>query len=469
MQNKNVIFITLSGLLAFNGGVRADLISDWGGTAGTHISQNTPGHFQAWRGHTMVRVAMFDAANAALGGYTPYALNVAAPGASPEAAVAQAAYTVLTNLSSAGLASLNTALTTSLATVPNGPATDAGIQIGRRAGEAIIRLRAGDNPALSVPYINNPVVGRWRPTPPNYAAAFGTQGRYLTPWTMRSAAQFRPGPPPALTSDIYTADYNEIRVLGSRGNTNRTPEQAASAQLHEKGENWIADVYNQHPLPLLESARREALFWMAGMDAAIQIYDAKYTYDFWRPVTAINNGAVDGNDATPGDAAWTPFLDTHNHPDYPSYLVLVTAAVAEILIQLHGDNFSFSATSQNPSSTRTFARLSDYVEDAITARVVGGTHFRNTCNVSAEVGRRIARHAFKNYLRPVPRLQTGPGRPGEFTLFLELGLPVPYTVETSRDLLQWLPWQTNIHGVISMTDTNAPVGERFYRAVLGMP
>src|SRR5262245_30230205 len=224
-------FIVAFTLLAFHAAARADLISDWVGTAGTHISQNTPGHLQAWRGGTMVRVAMFDAANAVLGGYTPYALNVTAPGASPEAAVSVAAYTLLTNLSSAGLATLNSALTSKLATIPDGPAKDAGIGIGKLAAETIVRLRAGDDPALNVLPTNSNVIGVWRPTPPNFAAGFGAQGRYLTPWTMRSAAQFRPGPPPALTSAIYTTDYNEIRVLGSRGNTNRTPEQTASAEL----------------------------------------------------------------------------------------------------------------------------------------------------------------------------------------------------------------------------------------------
>lgn len=467
-QAIHVYIVALTALM-IHPSARADLITDWGGTASSHISQNalggSPGYFQTWRGGTMVRAAMFDAANAALGGYTPYALSVTAPGASPEAAVSVAAYTVLTNLGTAGLDALNTALSSSLAPIPDGPAKEAGIGIGKLAAETVVRLRAGDNPALSVPGpTNTSAVGRWRPTPPNFAAAFGTQGRYLTPWTMRSAAQFRPAPPPSLTSAIYTADFNEIRVLGSRANTNRTPEQAASAELREKGENWVADVYRQHPFPLLESARREALVWMAGMDAYIQIFDAKYTYNFWRPITAIRSGALDGNDDTPGDPAWTPFLDTHNHPDYPSALVLSTAAMVEILILLHGDQFSFSATSTNPDRTRTFTKLSDYVEDGITARVVGGTHFRHTCNVSAETGRQIARHAFQRYLRPVPRLQTGPNQPGEFTLVLQPDLPFRYSVETSSDLVEWLPWQTIVHGPILLNDTNAAaVDRRFYR------
>lgn len=468
-SNSSLPLILTVASLTFCRATRADLISDWSTAASTHITQNSPEFFQTIRGNTMVRVAMFDAANAALGGYTPYALYVAAPGASAEAAVPQAAYTVLTNLSQAGMASLNATLAASLATLPDGPAKDRGIQLGKFAAEAIIQLRAGDNPSLSVPGPSGSAIGKWRPTPPNFASAFGTQGRYLTPWTLRSPAQFRPGPPPALTSAIYTKDYNEIRVLGSRGNTQRTPEQAASAELREKGENWTSDVYAQHPLPLLESARREALSWMAGMDAQIQIWDAKYTYNFWRPVTAIRSGASDGNNDTPGEATWTPFLDTHNHPEYPSALVLANAATVEIMILLHGDNFSFKATSTNPDRTRTFAKLSDYVEDGITARVVGGTHFRNTCNVSADIGRRIARHAFQNYLRPVPRLLTGPVQPGEFTLFVEQPLLTSFRVDVSSDLQQWQPWKSGLLGGIPLVDANAGPNRQFFRLTLGQP
>jgi hypothetical protein len=274
-----------------------------------------------------------------------------------------------------------------------------------------------------------------------------------------------------LNSELYAADYDEVRVLGSRANTNRTPEQADSAQIRETGEDWTMDIYAQHPLPLLESARRDALFWMAGMDAQIHLSDAKWTYSFWRPITAIREGANDGNAATVGDPAWTPFLDTHPHPEYPSALVATTAALSEVLVALHGDNFSFNATSGSPVKTRTFARLSDYVQDGIIARLVGGTHFRNSCNAGAQMGRQIAQHAFQNFLRPIPSVSAGtPLNPGEFQLFLNTGRSVPYVIERSGDLVQWSLWQTNIYGTILHLDTNAAATDRqFYRALLGNP
>ena len=450
----------------------ADVIADWNEAARDHLAQHAPNLFQNWRGWVMLSVAEFDAVNAIVGGYTPYALNLAAPGASPEAAVAQAAYAVLTNISRASLGSLNATLTASLASVPDGPAKTDGIRVGQLAAEAVMRLRAADAPDLSVPAPSgSTAAGRWRPTPPSFGAAFGTQGRFLTPWTMRSASQFRPGPPPPLSSESYTRDYSEIRTLGSRGNTNRTPAQADSAHLREQGEDYLDDVFARRPLPLLESTRRSALCLMAGMDALIQVFETKYTYNFWRPVTAIRAGASDGNDATEGDLAWTPFLDTHPHPEYPSALVQNSAAMIEILILLHGDEVEFTATSTNPARSRSFRRLSHYVEDGITARVVGGTHFRNSCEVAAEVGRQIARHAFENYLRPVPVLSPGaPRQPAEFQLSLTTGRAVPFVVEASSDLVRWVPWRTNLYGTILQTDTNADAADRrFYRVLLPQP
>ena len=417
----------------------------------------------------MVSVAEFDAVNAATGGYVPYALNISAPGASPEAAAAQAAYTVLTNISQANIANLHAALAASLNSIPDGPAKEDGIRVGRLAANLIIQLRAADNPNLAVPPpVPSSAPGAWRPTPPSFSAAFGMQGRFLTPWTMRTAAQFRPGPPPSLTSELYVRDYNEIREVGSRSFTNRTPAQTDSAVIRERDdENYILEIFAKKPLPLVESARRSALMFMAAMDAVIQAFDSKYAYNFWRPITAIRAGASDGNDLTVGDTAWTPYLETHNHPDYPSLLVATTSALINVMISIHGDDVEFDAVSQNGAKTRHFQKLSAYIDDAITARVIGGTHFRNSCDVAAEMGRQIALNAVECYLRPLPSVQSGIRTAGEFQLSLTPGRTFPYVIQTSSDLLQWRPWITNIYGVVIQTDTNAAAADRrFYRTVI---
>ena len=412
----------------------------------------------------MVHVAEFDAANAAIGGYTPYALNVSAPGASPEAAVAQAAYTVLTNIGQVNIAALNAALANSLTSIPAGQAKDDGVRMGKLAAESIIKLRSADSPDLSIsPPASSTTAGRWRATPPNFSSAFGYHGKFIVPWTMRSASQFRPGPPPALASALYTKDYDEVRVVGSRANTNRSVAEADSALSQESGEDYLTDIESKKPLPLLESTRRRALIFMAGMDAVIQAFEAKYIYNYWRPITAIRSGAADGNDATIGDGAWTPFLDTHNHPEYPSLLVGNLSAMFEVMISLHGDDLAFSSKSYTSEKTRSFTKLSDYVEDAVTARVIGGTHFRNSCTVAAAMGRDIAQNAFVNFLRPLPNLVGAANINGQLNLTLSSGRAFPYVIETSSDLITWQNWRTNLLNTITESDSTQSGDRRFYR------
>jgi hypothetical protein len=445
--------------------LRADVISDWNRTGDLYLTQYAPAPavFTGWRGLAMMHVAQFDAVNACIGGSVPYAFNIAAQGASAQAAAAQAAYCVLTNISRTNLATLDAALAASLSSVPESSARQAGILLGVAAADAIIQLHAADTPGLNVPALSSTVPGHWRPTPPNFSAGFGAQGRYLTPWTLRSAAQFRPGPPPSSTSALYATDYNEVRVLGSRIGTNRTPAQIDSAQLQETGEDWLNGVLTNHPLPLVESARRAALVYMCAMDALIAVFDAKHTYNFWRPVSAIRSGSLDGNDATAQDDSWTPFLDTHRHPEYPSLLVCLTAALTESLSLFHNEDFGFDAVS--PGKTRRFDRLSDYVDDATTARIAGGTHFRNSCDVAALLGRQIARNAFQNFLRPLPSLGGPTGSGSEIQLHLQYGAPLAFVIEASSDLTQWTPWKTNFYGTIFESVLTGGTDHQFYRAV----
>jgi hypothetical protein len=469
-ESKVVRNSILLALLVFGTSSRADVIMDWSETAGNYLSRYATGAFPP---HVlaMVHVAQFEAINAVIGGYTPYALNIAAPHASPEAAAAQAAYCVLTNVSRANLSMLNTALEKSLASIAEGSAKDDGLKLGTYAADAIIRLRAGDNLDLNVPAVTSTAPGRWRPTLPNYMAGTSGSFRYLSPWTMRTASQFRPGPPPPMDSNLYAVDYNEVRLVGSATSTTRTPSQTQAAQLRETGENFLQDVLALRPLSLIESARLLALHYMVWTDSVIQVFETKYTYNFWRPITAIREGHADGNPDTPRDANWMPFQNTHPHPDYPSQLVQITAARVGILISVFGDDFSFSVSSAGSTRVRTFPRLSAYIQDATEARVAGGTHFRNSCDVAADVGRQIAQNALQHHMRPVPALSSGAMLDsGLFQLHLNTGRVAPYIIETSSDLLQWLPWQTNIYGMIQLTDTNASAAERrFYRTSLFQP
>ncbi|MCI0534568.1 MAG: vanadium-dependent haloperoxidase [Verrucomicrobiales bacterium] len=466
-MKMNSFLCCLTALL-FNGLARADVISDWNKTASDYLTQNASSQYG--RGMAMVHVAQFDAVNAVLGGYTPYVLDVVAPGASPEAAAAQAAYTVLTNLSRGGLSTLNSALSRSLTAVPDGPAKDAGIALGRLAATRIIQLRAADNPDLPITPPSSQAVGKWRITPPNSSPGQGGNMRYMLPWTMRSPAQFRPGPPPALASDQYAADLEEVRLLGGRVSTNRTPDIAQAADFHYAGSRTFLNAVVARPaVPLIESARLFALVYMLEMDATIAFFEAQYAYNLWRPYSAIRLAENDGNDATTADPAWNPFFDTPNHPEYPSGTCTGTSAIIHFLISIHGDDFGFTVRSENTPSAgmRTYPRLSAMIDDAVVARIAAGAHFRNSCVVGVELGQRIARHALENFLRPVPHF-TGAARlsTGEFQLHFNPGRSVSYVIETSGDLSQWMPWQTNIYGAILQNDPGAPADRRFFRALI---
>ena len=294
----------------------ADVISDWNRIGDRYLVQYAGN--QEERGLAMMHLAQFEAVNAVVGGYAPYALNLAAPGASAEAAATQAAYTVLTNISRTDLSTLNAARQTSLAAIPEGPAKNDGIQLGRFAADAIIQLRAADNLDLVVPAPSSTAIGRWRPTPPSYTPGVSAELRYLTPFTMTTVAQFRQGPPPPLTSEQYATDYTEVRLIGGRGSAARTPDQTEAARFYES--LGYANVWNavlpRRALSLVESARLFALAHMAISDATASVCATKYAYGFWRPVTAIQNGEKDGNDATPGDPTWTSFFDTHPQADW---------------------------------------------------------------------------------------------------------------------------------------------------------
>ncbi len=442
----------------------ADVISDWNRIGDNYLVQYAAN--QEERGLAMMHLAQFEAVNAVVGGYTPYALNLAAPDASPEAAAVQAAYTVLTNLNRANLSVLSTALRNSLATVPDGPAKEDGIQLGRLAADTLIQLRAADNLDLVVPAPSSTAIGRWRPTPPRFTAGVSAELRYLTPFTMTTIAQFRQGPPPAWTSEQYAADYNEVRLIGGRGSTARTADQTEAAWFYESlgyTDIWDA-VLPRRPLSLVESARLFALAHLAISDARASVCATKYAYGFWRPVTAIQNGEKDGNDATPGDPTWTSFFDTHAHPDYPSQASQVVGALVEVLLTVYGDDFNLEVATPALSQPRRFARLSALFDDVVVGRVAAGMHFRNSCVVAVETGRQIGRHAVESFLRPVGRLAADrTPAAGSFRLSLEPGPARSYVIQTSRDLVEWQPWQTNTYGVIQFTDPDGLAGSRFYR------
>ncbi len=275
---------------------------------------------------TIAQLAMFDAVNAVLDGpYRPFASKPAsAPGASPEAAAIHAAYIVALNEFPTKTATINSAYNTSIAGVPASPEAIAdGIVVGEAAANAVLAARVGDHrndPELEG-YTPGSGPGVWTPTPPAFANPQTPFLQFVTPFGYDDPSRFRPPAPPALNSRTYTINYNEIKDLGRATETSRTAEQSATALFWSPSASalWSANVRSlAGSMDLLAAARFEAIGIAAVTNALIACWDAKYTYMFWRPVTAIRAGDTDGNSETEPDPAWTPFIVTPSHPEYPA-------------------------------------------------------------------------------------------------------------------------------------------------------
>jgi len=359
----------------------------------------------------MAHVAMHDALNAIDRRYKPYAYDSAAPrGAAPEAAVAAAAHGVLIVRIPNQKAALDAALASALAAIPDGRAKADGVATGRAAAAAILARRADDGSDVVRPYKAAAGLGVWRPTPPAFAQPIGVSFGKVAPFTMASGEQFEL-PRPAyfdLSGAEYAADYNEVKSIGGAGSKTRTAEQSEIARFWYEPSPGVhirlaRDLIVTRKLNLWDSARLFALLHLATADCLISGYGAKYRYNFWRPVTAIRNGANDDNPQTAADPAWNSYLETPSHPDYLSLHAVLCAAWAEILARFFGtDQLSFTMTSAKPypGITRSFKSFSQSAQEAADSRIYGGIHFRSSCRDGLVIGRKIGAQVFEKFLRP---------------------------------------------------------------------
>jgi hypothetical protein len=317
--------VGLAGMALALAGVRcvlADEVTDWNQIA-LATQAAVPGAIRtppAARGLAMMHLAMFDAVNAIDRRFTPYAVEALAdPGASPQAASVAAAHAVLVKLYSSRQADLDAAYATSLASIPDGNSKASGISVGESVAVVILALRNGDGSDVTLPYNLGPGPGIYQPDP---AALFVAWGK-VTPFAMKSGAQFRAEGPPALSSEEYANDYNEAKTVGALNSIERTADQTEVALfwmpniqiLFNNVARIAADARHNG---LSENARLFALLNMAGADTTIAVMDTKYIYNFWRPREAIHAGDTDGNDQTIADPAWTPLAYIGIHPDYVS-------------------------------------------------------------------------------------------------------------------------------------------------------
>ena len=408
---KSVSKILGTALLAVSAAIpvgfaRADVITDWNIITSDLVS-NDIGNNPRLRTLAMVHVAMSDAINTVQNRYTRVVATLPpATGASAEAAAAAAARQILNHVYPGQKAKIEGAYAASLKAIPEGPAKIEGIKLGVQVAAAVLADRANDGTNASDTYRPHAEAGAYVPT----TSPVWDQYARATPWVIKRADQFRPGPPPALSSAEWARDYNEVKRLGGAISPARTAEQSEAVKFWGNvnfGGAWQSvarELATTKQMPLAECARLFALLNMSLANAYIVNWDAKYHYNFWRPVTAIRNGDKDGNDATERDAGWTSFNPTTMHPEYPSQAT-INATIASVVLQsVFGDvkAIPFTATDvRDAKQTRQFSSVADMAEEQKNVRVWGGVHYRFAIRTSEVTGQKVAAYMIENTLKPV--------------------------------------------------------------------
>jgi hypothetical protein len=409
---------------------RADEVTDW--TLITLKALQVAGQNPGQSAHSMaiVEASVFDAVNGVKGHYTPIHVTPAAPkGTSARAAAVQAAYTSLMHLFPAQANTFNAARDASLAAILDVGGGDkhhdkveasvaAGVAWGQDVADAIWAWRSTDGYSTVLPpFLGGTAVGEWRPTPPAFLPGATPQWATMTPWVIATPSQFRPAGPPALTSALYAQVFNETKIMGSVNSQFRTADQTLYAQFWQSATvsyfwNTVAMqlLAAQNDMTLLDHARLFGALNVAMADAFIPTWDAKYTYVFWRPVTAIPLAATDGNPATDPDPGWMPLIVTPNHPEYPSAHSTISSAGIAVLVHFFGDNSSFTVDSYGmPGVTRSFTSFSDALDEVANARIYGGIHYRTSTDDGRALGTTVGNYVLENAFLP----RKGNGNPDD--------------------------------------------------------
>jgi hypothetical protein len=383
----------------------ADMVIDWNNVALNAIRASSTAPPVASRALAIMQTSVYDALNAIDLTSKPYAVDVVAlPNTSREAAVAAAAHQVLEVLFASQEATIDAALTASLASIPDGAAETNGVALGQRVANQMLALRANDGSDATVDYTNGTDPGDWQRTPPAFAAPLLPHWGGVQTFGIESAGQFPTSGPPALTSDVYAAAFSEVKELGSLNSALRTADQTNIAKFWASGGgtatppghlNMLAQTVSvAQNRTLAENAKLFAMLNVALADAAIACWDAKYDFDFWRPITAIRAADTDGNAATAADPAWQSMLSTPPFPGYTSGHSTFSGAAAEVLKAFFGtDNISFTLDSEDASvPDRSYSSFSQAAEESAVSRLYGGIHFNFDNNDGLAVGRSIGQY-----------------------------------------------------------------------------
>jgi hypothetical protein len=389
-------------------------VTDWNNIAVTTalagnsvIPKNSPNGTALYLAY--VHLATHDAVNAIEHRFQPYGPAFASPaGASSPAAVAAAAYYILQYHFPDQAATLAAQYNAYIAQLPSSGKIE-GALVGMKAARQIITMRLNDGRGANVSY-TYPVVptpGVWIPTPPAFAQPVTPWMGQMKPFTMTSASQFFPEPPPPLGSREWAEDYNQVKALGSKNSAVRTPEQTETALFWTENTSaqyarTLRELTAKLGLDLAASARLFALVWTNSADALIGCWNAKYTYSFWRPVTAINNGDIDGNPETEADPLWTPLATTPGHPEYPSAHGCFTGAVANTLKRFLGNrDFELAVSSTVTGTVHTLDNAMALEKEVENARIWAGIHYHHSVVQGTNIGRKVSDQAYREFFRPL--------------------------------------------------------------------
>ncbi|HEY3616435.1 MAG TPA: vanadium-dependent haloperoxidase [Candidatus Sulfotelmatobacter sp.] len=384
-----------------------------------------------------VSAAVYDAVVSIEGGYEPYSSAITgAPGASTDAAAAEAAYQTLVHYFPGGKGALDSFHAEALALIPDGTPKTAGIAVGMAAASNIIALRTGDGRLTPIGVTSSfpslpPSPGVWRLTPPAFAPPQTPWVGDVRPFILKNADQFLPDPPPSLQSSEWVEAFNQIKTYGEATGGARTSEQTAtarfwSANVVRQYNRAARDVADERGLGLLQTARLTAMVDAVGADALISCLFAKYHYLFWRPVTAIDPTAVtadgfgpipgfdDDNPATVEQLGWRPLLVTPNHPEYPAAHGTITSAMAEVFssfldtqrfnLDIHG--FDGAGAAGNLNAVHHFDMPNDLRNEIIYARLWAGLHYHFSSVAGVILGRNVAKYDLRHAFRPLNEGET---------------------------------------------------------------
>ena len=362
--------------------------------------------YMAQRFMAMTHAAMFDAVNSIERRYKPYLVQLPAePGTSKEAAAAAAAAAVLATIDAKTGAEVKGALASYLASIPDDTAKSDGIKLGQAVAAKVLEARANDGSSAPDAYRPRTTPGVYIPT----AITINSMWPDMKPFALTSGSQFRPKPPIALESEEWARDYNELKDYGGQNSTKRTAQQTETARFWLIGapaayHPFIRQLVTAKQMSMLDSARFMAFLALGLNDSFIAVLDAKYHYNFWRPITAIRNGDIDNNPATDREATWQPIAPTPMHPEYPCAHCILSGTVAGIIKTELGttDIPEIATTSPTaPGVTHRWTSVTAFAEEVANARIWAGFHYRSSTRVGTDMGLQIGEYVVRNLMQPV--------------------------------------------------------------------